>query len=45
MMAKPAIKEIVAERALNLLRRLVKRGIVAKSGISRDAQWELMPTR
>jgi hypothetical protein len=36
-----AFKEIVAERALTVLRRLVKRGAVAKSGTSRDAQWAL----
>jgi hypothetical protein len=36
-----AFKEIVAERALTVLRRLVKRGAVVKSGTSRNAQWAL----
>ena len=36
-----AFKEIVAERVLTVLRRLVKRGTVAKHGTSRDAQWML----
>jgi len=36
-----AFKEIVANRALTLLRRLVKRGTVIKHGTSRDAQWAL----
>jgi hypothetical protein len=36
-----AFKEIVAVRALTVLRRLAKRGTVAKSGTSRDAQWAL----
>jgi hypothetical protein len=36
-----AFKEIVADRALTVLRRLVKRGIVAKHGTSRDAKWAL----
>jgi hypothetical protein len=40
-----AFKEIAAVRALTVLRRLVKRGIVIKHGTSRDAQWALMPTR
>ncbi|MDQ6869465.1 MAG: hypothetical protein M3178_14215 [Pseudomonadota bacterium] len=31
-------KEIVAERALTVLRRLAKRGMVAKSGASRNAK-------
>jgi hypothetical protein len=34
--------EIVANRALSVLRRLVKRGTVAKSGTSRDAKWALV---
>jgi hypothetical protein len=38
-----AFKEIVAERAIAVLRRLVKRGTVAKSGTSRDAKWALAP--
>ena len=36
-----AFKEIVVVRALTVLRRLAKRGIVAKSGTSRNAQWAL----
>jgi hypothetical protein len=36
-----AFKEIVAELVLTVLRRLAKRGAVAKSGTSRDAQWAL----
>jgi hypothetical protein len=36
-----AFKEIVAARALTVLRRLVKRGTVIKHGTSRDAQWVL----
>jgi hypothetical protein len=36
-----AFKEIVAERALAVLRRLAKRGAVVKSGSSRNAQWTL----
>ncbi len=38
-----AFKEIVAVRALTALRRLAKRGTVAKSGSSRNAQWALAP--
>jgi hypothetical protein len=34
-----AFKEIVAARVLTVLRRLTKRGTVAKSGTSRNAQW------
>jgi hypothetical protein len=34
-----ALKEIVAERALTVLRRLVKRGTVVKFGTSRNARW------
>ena len=37
-----AFKEIVAARALTVLRRLVKRGTVVKRGTSRNAQWALM---
>jgi hypothetical protein len=33
------LKEIVADRALTVLRRLAKRGEVVKSGTSRNAQW------
>jgi len=40
-----AFKEIVAARALTVLRRLAKRGAAVKSGTSRNAQWALMPTR
>jgi hypothetical protein len=36
-----AFKEIVAERALPVLRRLRKRGTVIKHGTSRDAKWVL----
>jgi len=36
-----AFKGIVADRALTVLRRLAKRGAVAKSGASRDAKWAL----
>jgi hypothetical protein len=36
-----AFKEIVAVRALTVLRRLVKRGTVVKHGTSRNAQWAL----
>jgi hypothetical protein len=36
-----ALKEIVAARALTVLRRLAKRGTVVKHGISRDAKWAL----
>jgi hypothetical protein len=38
-----AFKEIVAARALTVLRRLAKRGAVAKSGTSRNALWTLAP--
>ena len=34
-----AFKEIIANRALTVLRRLAKRGAVIKHGTSRDAQW------
>jgi hypothetical protein len=37
-----AFKEIVAARALTVLRRLVKRGTVVKSGASRNARWARM---
>ncbi len=36
-----AFKEIVADRALTVLRRLAKRGTVAKTGTSRNTQWAL----
>jgi hypothetical protein len=36
-----AFKEIVAERALTVLRRLAKRGEAVKSGTSRGSQWAL----
>jgi len=39
-----AFKEIVAERALTVLRRLAKRGTAVKSGTSRNAQWALAPS-
>src|ERR1700736_3587031 len=38
-----AFKDIVAVRALTVLRRLRKRGAVVKHGTSRDAQWALAP--
>ncbi len=38
------LKEIVAARALTVLRQLVKRGTVAKSVTSRNAQWVLAPS-
>jgi hypothetical protein len=38
-----AFREIVAERALTVLRRLAKRGAAVKSGTSRNAQWALAP--
>jgi hypothetical protein len=37
-----AFKEIVAARALTVLRRLAKRGAAVKSGSSRNAQWALV---
>jgi hypothetical protein len=40
-----AFKEIVAGRALTVLRRLAKHGAAVKSGSSRNAQWALMPTQ
>jgi hypothetical protein len=36
-----AFKEIVAARALTVLRRLRKRGATVKSGASRNAQWAM----
>jgi hypothetical protein len=36
-----AFKEIVAVRALTVLRGLAKRGAVVKSGTSRNTQWVL----
>ena len=36
-----AFKEIVANRALTVLRRLAKRGTVIKHGTSRDAKWAI----
>lgn len=36
-----AFKEIVAARALTVLRRLAKHGTVVKSGTSRNARWAL----
>jgi hypothetical protein len=38
-----AFKDIVAVRALTVLRRLRKRGTVVKHGTSRDAKWTLVP--
>jgi hypothetical protein len=37
-----AFKEIVADRALTVLRRLAKRGAAVKHGTSRNAQWALV---
>jgi hypothetical protein len=39
-----AFKEIVADRTLTVLRRLVKRREIVKSGTSRNAQWALAPS-
>jgi hypothetical protein len=39
-----AFKELIAERALTVLRRLAKRGAAVKSGTSRNAQWALAPS-
>jgi hypothetical protein len=39
--ADAAFKEIVAARALTVLRRLAKRGTAVKSGSSRNAQWAI----
>src|ERR1700732_4791164 len=39
--ADATFQEIVAERALTVLRRLAKRGAVVKHGTSRDAKWVL----
>src|ERR1700732_2224162 len=36
-----AFKEIVADRALTVLRRLANRGAAVKSGTSRNAKWAL----
>jgi hypothetical protein len=36
-----AFKKIVAARTLTVLQRLTKRGTVVKSGMSRNAQWEI----
>jgi hypothetical protein len=37
-----AFKEIVAERAFTVLRRLAEGGTVAKHGTSRNARWALV---
>jgi hypothetical protein len=37
-----AVRKASCVRALTVLRRLAKRGIVAKSGTSRNAQWALV---
>jgi hypothetical protein len=39
----PALRENVAERVLNVLRPLCKRGEVVKTGVSRDARWAIAP--
>ena len=40
--ADAAFKEIVATRVLTVLRRLAKRGAVAKTGTSRNAKWAVI---
>ena len=42
LLGDAAFKEIVAERAVTILRRLAKRGTVIKHGTSRDTQWTLV---
>jgi hypothetical protein len=37
-------KEIVAGRAITVLRRLAKRGAAVKSGTSREAKWAVTPS-
>jgi len=37
--ADMAFQELVAERALTVLRRLAKRGVAVKFGSGRNAQW------
>jgi hypothetical protein len=39
-----ALKAVIAERVLVILRRLAKRGEAVKTGTSRDARWSLAPT-
>ena len=39
-----ALKAVIAEMVVTILRRLCKRGSVVKSGTSRDAQWALAPS-
>jgi hypothetical protein len=39
-----AFKEIVAARALTVVRRLAKRGAAVRSGTSRNAHWALAPS-
>jgi hypothetical protein len=39
-----AFKAIVTERALGVLRGLVKRGEVVRTGTSRHAQWAVVPS-
>jgi hypothetical protein len=41
MPSDAAFKQIVAARALTVLRRLAKRGSVIKSGTTRNVQWAL----
>jgi hypothetical protein len=38
-----ALKEIVAELALAVLRRLAKRGAVIRTGTTRNIQWAVAP--
>jgi hypothetical protein len=42
LLGDAAFKEIVAERAFTVLRRLAKRGTVIKHDTSRDTQWTLV---
>jgi hypothetical protein len=39
-----ALKAIIAERVLGILRRRAQRGDVIKTGTSRNAQWALAQT-
>jgi hypothetical protein len=38
-----ALKAVIAERVLVILRRLIKRGEAVKTGTSRDAKWAVAP--
>lgn len=39
----PSLKEVVTERLLTVMRGLLKRGEVTKTGTSRNAQWAIVP--